>query len=243
MDITPDTPIVVLTGAGISQESGLPNFRGHGGLWNGHRAEDLATPDAFRRDPALVHDFYNMRRAVLLDEKIKPNAAHLALARLERDWLGDFMLVTQNVDNLHERAGSEKLIHMHGELLKSRCQHCGQISDWVGEMNGESECPNCRARGQLRVNVVWFGEMPLRMDDIYRYLRRCGLFISIGTSGNVYPAAGFFQIVNQNPGAKTVELNLEPSLNADQFSDGHYGPASQTVPAFVDRLLNGVLEP
>ncbi|MEZ5758918.1 MAG: NAD-dependent deacylase [Emcibacteraceae bacterium] len=239
MIISASTPIVVLTGAGISQESGLPTFRGRGGLWNGYRAEDLATPDAFRRDPALVHEFYNMRRATLLDEKIKPNAAHLALTRLERDWPGGFWLVTQNVDNLHVRAGSEKLIHMHGELLKSRCQNCGEISDWLDEMSLESECPNCKTRGQMRVNVVWFGEMPMRMDDIYRYLRRCGLFISIGTSGNVYPAAGFTQVVNENPGAKTVELNLEPSLNADQFSDGHYGPASQIVPEFIDWLLNG----
>lgn len=238
MDIKSDTPIVILTGAGISKESGLATFRGQGGLWQGVRVEEVATPKAFLHDPELVHTFYNARRDVLQSDDIKPNDAHLALARLEKHWPGGVLLVTQNVDNLHERAGSQKLIHMHGELLKARCTACDAVMTWQQNMNIHSICPSCDKSGHLRVNVVWFGEMPMHMDTIYRALRRCGLFISIGTSGNVYPAAGFAQVVSENPDAKTLELNLEPSLNAKHFSMGDYGPASKIVPEFVNQLLS-----
>ena len=200
--------------------------------------EEVATPEAFLHDPELVHTFYNARRDALLNDEIKPNVAHLALARLEQHWPGGVLLVTQNVDDLHERAGSQKLIHMHGELLKARCTACDEEMSWHQHMDVQSYCPSCNKRGHLRVNVVWFGEMPMHMDVIYRALRQCGLFISIGTSGHVYPAAGFAQVVSENPDAKTLELNLEPSLNAEQFSRGAYGLASEIVPEFVDGLLS-----
>lgn len=233
----PDAPIVILTGAGISKESGLATFRGEGGLWQGVRVEQVASPDAFIDNPELVHSFYNKRKEGLLSVDISPNAAHLALARLERDWSGDVTIITQNVDNLHERAGSANLLHMHGEILKARCEACGEIFNWPEAMDRASICPHCAEVGSLRVHVVWFGEMPLYMSEIERLLMECGLFISIGTSGNVYPAAGFVDLVTHYNLAKTVELNLEPSLNADQFSNGYYGPATEIVPDFVDKLL------
>ena len=237
MEISKNSSIVVLTGAGISKESGLDTFRGKGGIWRGVPAEQVATPEAFESNPELVHSFYNARKEGLLCDHIKPNTAHLALTKLEKEWPGNFLLVTQNVDNLHERAGSEKLIHMHGEILKARCVNCASVCPWSGEMNAGSICPNCQETGYLRVDVVWFGEMPMKMEAIYRALEKCDLFVSIGTSGNVYPAAGFVQVVCGNENAKTIELNIEQSLNADQFSQGIYGPASETVPVFVEKLL------
>ena len=233
--------IVVLTGAGISKESGLDTFRGQGGLWEGMRVEEVASPQAFQHHPDTVHSFYNARKHILLQDRIIPNAAHDALRHLEKEWQGDFLLVTQNVDNLHERAGSEKLLHMHGEILNGRCISCGHVCEWPHEMNVASECPNCNRSSSMRVDVVWFGEMPMWMDEIYRALEGCDLFISIGTSGNVYPAAGFVQVVSNNPEAKTVELNIEPSLNATQFSKGYYGPATQVVPEFVDEILKSAV--
>jgi NAD-dependent deacetylase len=227
--------IVVLTGAGISRESGLATFRDPDGVWARVRLEDVATPEAFARDPARVHDFYNARRAQLADPKVAPNAAHLALARLEREWPGRFTLVTQNVDDLHERAGSRAVIHMHGALGQSRCLHCSTIRACATDLATTTPCPDCGRAGGMRPNVVWFGEMPLLMDEIETALAGCELFVSIGTSGNVYPAAGFVAAVRGR--ALTVELNLEPSEGAALFDETHHGPATQVVPAFVERML------
>jgi NAD-dependent deacetylase len=223
---------VVLTGAGISAESGLRTFRGADGLWEDHRVQEVATPEAFRQDPVLVYRFYNERRRTLA--AVKPNAGHLALARLEREWSGDLLLVTQNVDDLHERAGSRNLLHMHGELLKGRCLACGEVLHWPGDMDQGSRCPRC-GRGPMRPHIVWFGEMPLEMDRIYQALDRCDLFVAVGTSGHVYPAAGFVEAVG--PSARTLELNLEPSLVASAFQEVRTGRASDLVPAFVSELL------
>ena len=230
-------PIVVLTGAGISKESGLDTFRDKDGIWSKVRLEDVATPEAFQRDPERVHAFYNSRRAGLMSENVLPNAAHQALARLESDWPGQVLLVTQNIDNLHERAGSRNLVHMHGELLKGRCLHCSEITPWHDPMGLASRCPRCRQAGGMRVDVVWFGEMPYEMERIYAALAKCHLFISIGTSGNVYPAAGFVEEARTVARAHTVELNLERSEGYTLFHEHRYGPATQIVPAFVDELL------
>ena len=229
--------IVILTGAGISQESGLETFRDEGGLWSRIRIEDVATPEAYARDPQRVLEFYNMRRHSMVDGNICPNAAHLALARLEREWPGDVLVVTQNIDNLHEQAGSKNLLHMHGEILKARCATCNDVIAWDGSLGPKNSCQACGSIGRMRPHVVWFGEMPLYMDDIYTALDCCHLFISIGTSGNVYPAAGFVDHVRRLGVARTVELNLEPSEGATLFAETYYGPASEQVPDFVDRLL------
>lgn len=225
--------VVVLTGAGISRESGLATFRDPDGIWARVRIEDVATPEAFARDPARVHAFYNARRAQLADPAIQPNAAHHALARLEREWPGDVLLVTQNVDDLHDRAGSRPL-HMHGSLRRVRCLACGAGHDWTGDVHTTTPCPACGAL-RLRPDIVWFGEMPMGMDRIEAALAGCGLFVSIGTSGNVYPAAGFVAEVRGQ--ARTVELNLEPSEGARLFDEAHHGPATAVVPPFVDALL------
>ena len=231
--------IVVLTGAGISAESGIRTFRAADGLWESHRPEDVATPEAFQRNPDLVQRFYNERRAQLLSGNIHPNAAHVALAELERDFPGDFLLVTQNIDDLHERAGSKRLIHMHGELLKSRCIRSGSVFPVSGDLRTASRCQCCQASGTLRPHVVWFGEMPLELERIYANLARCDLFLSVGTSGNVYPAAGLVEIANQ-AGARTIELNLEPSSVASAFDQHVTGSATRTLPALVANLLGGV---
>jgi NAD-dependent deacetylase len=228
--------IVILTGAGISAESGVDTFRDKGGIWSKVDYREVATPEGFARDPAKVHEFYNMRRARLAS--IGPNAAHSALARLETAFAGDFLLVTQNVDSLHEAAGSRKLIHMHGQHDSALCVHCGQRSAWSGEMSLATPCPACGVTGGVRPDVVWFGEMPYRMDEIYRALRACDLFVSIGTSGTVYPAAQFVRDARK-AGARTVELNLEPSENARVFDEAFHGPATEVVPAFVERILRG----
>ena len=230
----PAGSIVILTGAGISRESGLLTFRDADGLWSNLRLEDLATPEAFARDPAQVHAFYNARRAQLRDPAVQPNAAHLALARLQREWPGPVTLVTQNVDDLHERAGSPDVVHMHGELGRVRCLACGAATRWAGELTTEDRCPACHA-GPLRPDIVWFGEMPMHMERIERALAACTLFVSIGTSGQVYPAAGFVRSVRGR--AHTVELNLEPSGGAALFHQAIHGPATHVVPDFVDRLL------
>ena len=228
--------IVVLTGAGISAESGLKTFRDNDGLWENHRVEDVATPEAFMRDPELVYRFYNLRRMQLQDSNVKPNSAHFALAELEKH-LGDkFLLVTQNVDNLHERAGNERVLHMHGDLLSKRCVKSGTVEFCTTEYDQKSRCSCCDEPSAVRPNIVWFGEMPMFMDDIYHALTQADLFISIGTSGNVYPAAGFVREANFN-GAHTVELNLEPSLGENEFSEKHYGPAGQVVPEYIKELL------
>lgn len=227
--------IVILTGAGISRESGLSTFRDPDGIWAKVRIEDVATPQAFAQNPGRVHGFYNARRRALLDQTVQVNPAHTALARLEQAWPGDVLLITQNIDDLHERAGSTQLIHMHGELLKARCQTCHAISPWPRDMDENSLCPACNDNA-LRVHVVWFGEMPFEMARITKALRRCDLFLSIGTSGNVYPAAGF---VREALG-KTVEINLEPTEGASLFNEVIYGPASETVSAYVEKLLREI---
>lgn len=229
--------IVVLTGAGISQESGLDTFRDSGGIWSQVRIEEVATPAAFARDPGRVHRFYNHRRRQLCSDAVRPNTAHRALARLEAEWPGEVLLVTQNIDDLHERAGSRNLIHMHGEILKALCEACTMISPWTGDMTVGSDCPACGKSGSLRVNVVWFGEMPFGLDHIFDALASCDLFVSIGTSGTVHPAAGFVQEARGNMKAHTVELNLERSDGFNLFQERHYGRATEVVPAFVDRVL------
>lgn len=228
--------IVILTGAGISAESGIQTFRASDGLWEGHKIEEVATPQGFVRNPKLVHQFYNMRRAQLNSGTVHPNQAHEALARLEQELQGSVLVVTQNVDDLHERAGTENLIHMHGELNKVRCTACGSVSFWRTEVDTESTCRKCSNVGTLRPHIVWFGEYPFDMDKIEHALQMCDLFISIGTSGHVYPAAGFVQVARA-AGAHTVELNLEPSLVQSDFHESHQGKASELVPQYVERIL------
>jgi NAD-dependent deacetylase len=226
--------IVVLTGAGVSAESGLATFRGPDGLWEGHRVEDVCTPEAFLRDPGLVHSFYDARRAKL--GTVEPNPAHQALARLDEEWPGELLLVTQNVDDLHERAGSKRLIHMHGELTKGWCLRCNERFGWAGPMGDGAECPDCGTTGMVRPDIVWFGEMPYKMERIDEALRRCDLFVSIGTSGAVYPAAGFVQSA-RHAGAQTLEMNLEPSLGSYLFHESRVGRAGDLVPQWVGEML------
>lgn len=230
--------IVVLTGAGISAESGLDTFRDEGGLWSQVNLDDVATPDGYARDPDYVLNFHNKLRAGL--RQVEPNPAHVALAELERRHAGEVLVVTQNVDDLHERAGTGNLIHMHGELLKIRCEACGTVRTESGDVTTESVCEACGQTGRLRPHVVWFYEMPMGMDDINAALARCDLFISIGTSGNVYPAAGFVADVRGAGRAHTVELNLEPSEGASLFAERIHGPASDVVPTYVSKLLNEI---
>lgn len=239
--IAPDASIVVLTGAGISAESGLATFRGEDGLWEGHRVEDVATPEAFACDPDLVHQFYNQRRKGVKD--VHPNEAHKALAKLEKQWLGDVLVVTQNIDDLHERGGSENLIHMHGEVLKAFCANCsdgtGKKLDCQGDLSTADPCPDCGYAGGVRPDIVWFGEMPYHMERIFDALQNCDVFISIGTSGNVYPAAGFVREALL-AGAFTIECNLEPSNVASAFHEHLTGPAGQTIPDLVEKLIEGL---
>ena len=230
--------IVILTGAGISAESGIDTFRGGGGLWEQHRVEDVATPEAFARDPDLVLRFYDMRREAIQTKQ--PNAAHTALARLDAEWPGELLIVTQNVDDLHERAsdgfgGARRILHMHGEHLNAWCTWCDARTRWTGPLLDRPPCPQCEARA-LRPDVVWFGEMPYHMDRIYRALRQADLFVSIGTSGAVYPAAGFVQNAREL-GLQTLELNLEPSQGSRWFHESRLGPASEIVPQWVDEIL------
>lgn len=260
-----DKTIVILTGAGISAESGLATFRDNNGLWCNHRVEDVATPEAFERNPELVQRFYNQRRAQL--KEAHPNAAHLALAELAEQWDGRLFLITQNVDDLHDRAdvivrkkgGQQadpalspaplreqqanaggnhyKLIHMHGELRKARCSVSEEVFPWDEDITAQTPCPCCGKTGRLRPHIVWFGEMPLHMELIHHALQGCDLFISIGTSGNVYPAAGFVHEVRMYGRGRAVELNMEPSSGHSLFHEKIYGPATKTVPEFVRNLL------
>lgn len=226
--------IVVLTGAGISAESGVPVFRGDDGLWEGHRVEDVATPEGFIRDPQLVHEFYNKRREKLLT--VVPNPAHVALSRLARELDGELTLVTQNIDDLHERGGSPEVLHMHGELLKSRCSQCGAVKECFEDLSRASICTACGGIDCLRPHVVWFGEMPFHLEEVGSALHRADLFASIGTSGRVYPAAGFVELAASS-GARTLELNLEESAASGVFSESRMGPASELVPAWVEEIL------
>ena len=226
--------IVILTGAGVSAESGIDTFRDAGGLWEQHRVEDVATPEAFARDPDLVLRFYDMRREAI-QTKV-PNPAHEALARLDAEWPGELLIVTQNVDDLHERAGAKRLIHMHGEHLNAWCTACDARMPWTGPLLDRPACPACGAGGTLRPDIVWFGEMPYRMDEIYHALTQADLFVSIGTSGAVYPAAGFVREARQS-GARTLELNMEPSQGSYWFAEARHGPAGVLVPAWVEEVL------
>lgn len=230
-----DVPnIVVLTGAGISAESGLATFRGPEGLWEGHRVEEVATPEAFERNPKLVYAFYDARRARA--EEVEPNSAHKALARLDAEWPGQLLIVTQNVDSLHERAGTKRLLHMHGELNSGWCLACDERFGWNGPMGEKSACPVCQVAGRVRPNIVWFGEMPYEMERIDEALMNADLFVSIGTSGAVYPAAGFVQTARYC-GARTVEINLEPSQGSLFFDERRYGSAGVEVPKWVEDVL------
>ena len=226
--------IVILTGAGISAESGIETFRAAEGLWANHRVDDVATPEGFARNPQLVYEFYNQRRRQLLTPEISPNAAHSALAKFEHEFDGEFLLVTQNVDNLHERAGSQNLIHMHGELLKMRCLNSKLVFDVSEDFDYDTHCRCCRSAGNLRPHVVWFGEMPLQMNRINSALENCDMFVAIGTSGNVYPASGFYQTAKIRK-ASTVELNLERT--GSSFDRHVRGPATECVPQFFESLL------
>jgi NAD-dependent deacetylase len=225
--------IVVLTGAGISAESGVPTFRDADGLWEGHRVEDVATPEAYDLQPSVVQRFYDERRAALLE--VEPNLAHHALARLEQVLDDDLLVVTQNIDDLHERGGSTRVLHMHGELRSALCRACGRRHRWDGPLLDFPPCPACGVT-ELRPDVVWFGEIPYQMDRIQDSLDSADLFVSVGTSGAVYPAAGFVQYAGR-AGARTLELNLQPSGGTHLFDDARHGPASELVPAWVDELL------
>lgn len=225
--------IVILTGAGISAESGLGTFRDEGGLWSQHRIEDVATPEGFVRDPALVQGFYNARRVQAA--KAQPNDAHRALARLQRDWPGEVVIVTQNVDGLHEAGGASDVLHMHGTLAGALCSSCGHRWTAPDEMQVGEPCPACAAPAG-RPDVVWFGEMPYFMEQIYDHLAECSIFAAIGTSGQVYPAAAFVHEAIA-AGARTIELNLDPSAVVSSFDETRFGPASETVPTWVDELL------
>ncbi|MEL6746981.1 MAG: NAD-dependent deacylase [Pseudomonadota bacterium] len=226
--------IVVLSGAGLSAESGLGTFRDVGGIWTKYDLEDVATPQGYARNPELVQSFYNARRRQAL--AAEPNAGHMALARLAKLHAGQVMLVTQNIDPLLARAGATSVVHMHGEIARSQCTACGTKADAHDDLTITTVCASCGAAGTVRPDVVWFGEMPYWMDEIYEALSTCDLFISIGTSGTVYPAAGFVEAATA-AGAHTVELNLEPSAGTSLFDEHHAGPATQIVPAFVDLML------
>ena len=228
--------IVILTGAGISAESGLGTFRDKGGVWTKYDLNEVATPEGFARNPEMVQAFYNARRENCLSSE--PNAAHFALARLEAEFKGRLTLVTQNVDDLHERGGSQNVIHMHGEMLSALCSACGHQWAWTGPMGMGDVCAGCDKPGTVRPDVVWFGEMPYHMDTIADALAGCDMFVAIGTSGQVYPAAGFV-IEARNSGAETVEINLEASDHSGIFTRQILGPATQTVPAWVDEVLSG----
>ncbi|KAG8340343.1 putative NAD dependent deacetylase [Trypanosoma vivax] len=230
--------VAVLTGAGISAESGIPTFRGKDRLWENHRVVDVACPAAYARNPQLVQQFYNQRRRALLAPSVKPNAAHLALAKLERQYdAGSVVIITQNVDNLHERAGSKRIFHIHGELLKVRCSVTGEVFEIKEDVvHGQTRCHCCGKTSTLRPHIVWFDEVPFYMDEIQEIMKCTALFVAIGTSGNVYPAAGLATMA-KSYGARTLEMNLEPGENCSDFDECVYGKASEIVPAWVERLL------
>lgn len=234
--------ITILTGAGISAESGISTFRDQNGLWENHEIEDVATPEGFARNPELVYKFYNQRRFQLTQDNIVPNPAHEALVKLEKEFDGSVLIITQNVDDLHERAGQESLIHMHGELLKMRCVATNKIYKSPSFFDQDTACPCCQEVGNLRPHIVWFGEMPFYMDKIQKALLDSDLFLSIGTSAQVYPASIFYRWAEQG-GAKTIELNLESTAASERFNENYQGRASELVPEFVDKLLRGDISP
>lgn len=231
-----DVPnLVILSGAGLSAESGVKTFRDSGGLWEGHRVEDVASPEGFARQPDVVHHFYNLRRAQM--NEVAPNAAHLALARLEQGWRGNFLHITQNVDDLSERAGAKRLRHMHGELLKARCTACDRIFPWLTDLTPHTACPACGTRGEMRPHIVWFGEMPFYMDELMETVAEADIFISIGTSGVVYPAAGFAQMARKHGASLLIEVNQDDTGISSQFHEHRIGPATVEVPKLVEELL------
>lgn len=233
----PYSSVFVLTGAGISAESGIKTFRDKDGLWEGHSILDVATPDSFQRNPTLVNNFYNQRRSQLLGGEVHPNPAHTALAEFETNFNGKFILVTQNVDDLHERAGSASALHIHGSLLQAKCGNCEQAFEIRTDLDHGGSCASCNLAGALRPDIVWFGEMPKHMQQIEEAVYGCDLFVSIGTSAAVYPAAGYSDLARQ-VGAKTVELNLQPSIKSEDFHQSILGPATQIVPQFFQDILN-----
>lgn len=226
--------IVVLTGAGISAESGIKTFRGADGLWEGHKIEDVATPEAFYKNPELVYHFYNLRRAQLLDPAIKPNAAHISLAQFEKQFPHNINIITQNVDNLHERAGSKNILHMHGKLQSIRCSKSGKSYPWTEDLDAHTPHPEGE-NNSLRPDIVWFGEMPMFMEEIESLLNDCDIFIAIGTSGVVYPAAGFVNWTKST--CQKIEFNLEKTEISPIFDQSILGPASETVPLWIEKLL------
>ena len=228
--------IVILTGAGISAESGISTFRDQNGLWEQHNIMDVASPEGFHSNPSLVYRFYNERRKAILNPEIQPNLAHLSLAEFEKSFEGEFLLITQNVDDLHERAGSKNLIHMHGELLKMRCQNSGNLFETHQSFDEKTSCSCCQMTGTLRPHIVWFGEMPLMMDEIQNWLNDCDLFLSIGTSGQVYPAAMFVEMAKVSAGAKTIEINLEATEKSHFFDDSFKGKATELVPKYLSEI-------
>ena len=228
--------IVFLTGAGISAESGIKTFRDEGGLWEGHRVEDVATPSAFLRNPGLVHDFYNKRKKQLFSGNIKPNKGHLALASLEKDFDGRVTIITQNVDNLHEKAGSENILHMHGELGKIRCSKSNRVYHEQGPVYKETLCKCCKICATLRPHIVWFGEMPFYLSEIETLLSQCDLFVSVGTSGQVHPASAFGEIA-KGQGALTVEINLASTVISEIFDCHFFGKVTVELPKLVDQIL------
>ena len=226
--------IVILTGAGISAESGLATFRSSNGLWNNHPVEDVATVEGFQRNPAYVHDFYNELKKELV--KAKPNPAHLAITKLQKEYPAQISIVTQNVDTLHEKAENSDIYHIHGQINQAVCQNCGHIIETFGDVDTQTICPNCQVMGMMKPNIVFFGENLLCMDKVDSLLRTCDLFLSIGTSGVVFPAAAFVQIAKIN-GAHTIEFNLEPTSNNYYFDQHIFGKAGTTLPAFIDELI------
>ena len=230
--------VVFLTGAGISAESGLKTFRAADGLWEDHSIEEIATPGAFRRDPMKVHDFYNQRRRDL--RAAQPNVAHIALGKLEKRLENKFLLITQNIDDLHERGGNQRVVHMHGELFKVFCIACNERREWRTDLTTADPCASCGTRDTLRPDIVWFGEMPYRMDEINHALERCVIFVAVGTSGSVFPAAGFV-LQARAAGAIACEINLAPSAVQQHFHRGYYGKATEQLPSFIKDVEAKVL--
>ena len=227
--------LFILTGAGVSKESGIKTFREKDGLWENYKIEDVCTVEAFIKDPNLVNNFYNERRSSIIDQKILPNEAHYQLAKLEKKWKGDFILVTQNIDNLHEQAGSIKILHMHGSLDKCFCMNCGVEYKFNFDLSTEFVCKKCNVKGKVRVDIVWFGEQPKYLDKIYKYLDRTDVFLSIGTSNNVYPAAGFIDYLkHKKRKIDFYEFNIEKTSKSFLFTKSIIGPACETLKKLVD---------
>ncbi len=230
--------VFILTGAGISKESGINTFREKDGLWDNYKIEDVCTVEAFKKNPELVNNFYNERKRNLSNPKIKPNAAHLALAEFEKNCEKNFLIVTQNIDDLHEQAGSKKILHMHGSLEKAYCMYCSNTVKYDFEITTNYICKSCNNKGMVRVDVVWFGEQPKYLNQIYNFLEKTEVFISIGTSNNVYPAAGFIDFLNQlNQKIEMYEFNLEKTSKSLLFDKIFSGPATKTIPKFVEKII------